>query len=183
MTCSLVSSLAIRLLLLLSLQLLSSATADHPHSLDKLLPTFDELNQFASQTQVESSDRWQYLNHEQITSFVYRTESLYPGLAHVHTIGSSEKGKDLWVLAISLKVNESRPIGRPMIKLVANIHGNEPIGKQLLVYLASFLLHNYGIDERITRLVNTTVIHLLFSMNPDGYEFAKIGTYTRWWFV
>lgn len=61
----------------------------------------------------------------------------------------------------------------PEVKFVANVHGNEVLGRQMLIYLAQFLCSEYlqG-DERVQTLINTTRIHILASMNPDGYEVA-----------
>lgn len=61
---------------------------------------------------------------------------------------------------------------------MANMHGNEVIGRELLLLLAKYLCQQYTAgDERIQRMLNTTRIHLMPSMNPDGYERAKVGEY------
>ena len=62
-----------------------------------------------------------------------------------------------------------------MMKWVANMHGNEAVGRQLVMFMAQYLLENYGTDERVTRLVNTTDLWLMPSLNPDGFAAGKEG--------
>ena len=47
-----------------------------------------------------------------------------------------------------------------MVKYVANIHGDETVTRELLLALAQHLVWNYGVNARVTELLNTTeVLH------------------------
>ncbi|RWS28577.1 carboxypeptidase D-like protein [Leptotrombidium deliense] len=126
---------------------------------------------------VEKNFTWKYYNYEQLTNFVGNASTKYPKLCHVYSIGRSVKNRDLWVMKITKDVNK-HVLGKPMFKYVANIHGNEALGRQYLIYLAEYLLSSYGKDKRVTEIVDSTDIHLLFSINPDGFETATEGDCT-----
>lgn len=59
------------------------------------------------------------------------------------------------------------------MRYVAGMHGNEALGRELVLLFMQYLCHEFlqG-DPRVTRLLTETRIHLLPSMNPDGYETA-----------
>ena len=53
--------------------------------------------------------------------------------------------------------------------------GNEAVGRELVIFLAEYLIKGYGTIDRITKLVNTTDIWLMPSLNPDGFAAAEEG--------
>lgn len=57
---------------------------------------------------------------------------------------------------------------------VGNIHGNEVVGRQILLRTIAHLIEKDGVDPRVTRLLNTTDIFFLPSMNPDGFVKAQV---------
>ena len=127
-----------------------------------------------------------YTHYDDLTALLKQYESRYPTLVKLHDVGKSVQNRSLWVLQITANVsqspagqtssqNASAKPGRPMFKYVANMHGNEPLGRQLLINLADHLLVNFGKDERVTKLVNNVNIFLMPTANPDGFEMAKEG--------
>ncbi|XP_077421112.1 carboxypeptidase D [Vanacampus margaritifer] len=113
-------------------------------------------------------------NYADMELFLRKYSSEFPSIAHLYSIGRSVEGRELYVMVISDEptVHEH---GEPEFKYVGNMHGNEVVGRELLLNLIEYLCRNYGTDREVTELVNNTRIHIMPSMNPDGYEVATEG--------
>ncbi|GAB0099272.1 Carboxypeptidase D [Sergentomyia squamirostris] len=116
-----------------------------------------------------------YHTTNEIEDLFAHLQKEFPTMAKVHSIGKSVEGRELTVLEITKNVRK-RALMTPMFKYVANMHGDETVGRQLLIYLAQYLLFNYGIVPEVTKLVDTTDIFLMPSLNPDGFERSKEGS-------
>ncbi|XP_017867328.1 PREDICTED: carboxypeptidase D-like [Drosophila arizonae] len=121
-------------------------------------------------------DNPHYLNNEQIGELFARLSRDYPGLAQTYSIGRSIQGRELHALALNAPAPDGNgdDLLRPMVKLVANIQGDEALGRQIVLYMAEYLASNYQLDSEVQRLLNTTEIHFLPSCNPDGFAAAKV---------
>ena len=112
-----------------------------------------------------------YHNYEELTNELIGISNAYPDITNLTSIGQSVQGRELWVLEISDNpgINEIEP----EFKYIANMHGDETVGRELSLYLIDWLCSNYGLDDRATYLINNTSIHIMPSMNPDGFELGQ----------
>lgn len=116
-----------------------------------------------------------YTNYYELSKLFRKLEVTYPDLVQVHSIGNTVEDRELLVIQITGEVNSIHP-GRPAFKYVANMHGDESVGRELMIYLAQYLLLNYGKVDRVTSLINNTDIYLMPSLNPDGFEASHVST-------
>ncbi len=55
------------------------------------------------------------------------------------------------------------------------MHGDEIVGREILLLFIEDLLKNYATDPKIATLLDNTEIHILPSMNPDGAAASSRG--------
>lgn len=86
-----------------------------------------------------------YLNYDELTDHFKNLQKSYPQLAKLISVGRSVKNRELWALEVSADVRKERPVLMPMVKLVANMHGDETVGRQLIIGLPSICYQIMGL--------------------------------------
>ncbi|XP_053114416.1 probable carboxypeptidase X1 [Hemicordylus capensis] len=121
-------------------------------------------------------------NYKDMRKLMKKVNDACPNITRVYSIGKSYRGLKMYVMEISDNPGQHEA-GEPEFRYVAGMHGNEALGRELLLNLMEYLCHEYQQgNPRVLRLVTETRIHLLPSMNPDGYETAyKLGSELSGW--
>ncbi|XP_060704425.1 carboxypeptidase D isoform X1 [Hemiscyllium ocellatum] len=122
-------------------------------------------------------DTSRYYNYESLSELLKELAAAHGSRARLFSIGQSVENRSLWVMEVSSTPGLDSP-GKPKFKYVGNMHGDETVSRQVLVYLIQYLLEGYRQDERVERLVNATDIYIMPSMNPDGFEKSVEGDCT-----
>ncbi|XP_067008200.2 carboxypeptidase D [Anabrus simplex] len=119
---------------------------------------------------------FEYHSYADLKQYLENISEAYPNLTRLYSIGKSVQKQKLLVLEISAAPADQ--LGVPNVKLVGGIHGNEPVGTELILHFIQFLLTQYSYNQTVQWFVNNTRIHLLPRMNPDGFKRARFSNCT-----
>src|SRR3989338_5328137 len=120
-------------------------------------------------------------NHDyvQMTAKLRALNAANPHLSVLFSVGKSVQQRELWVM----KLFGTRVIGvpnthlkyeKPKFKYIANMHGNETVGREVILYFIEYLLNLYNSgDLRVTTILDYMDVFIMPSMNPDCYELKQ----------
>lgn len=111
-------------------------------------------------------ERGVYHTYAQIGAILQQTAADHPAIAAAGSMGWSVLGRELWTIRISDNVGVEE--AEPEVRLSSTMHGNEPPGLEMLLYLVDYLTDNYGTNADVTWVVDNFEIHILPCHNPDG---------------
>ncbi|KHJ47082.1 zinc carboxypeptidase [Trichuris suis] len=116
-----------------------------------------------------------YRTNEELENFLIRMANQHPDKVYTFSIGKSVEGNNIMAVAVAASDPHMHVTLRPNVLFTANIHGNEVVGREILLHLLSHLLTAYGENKLITELMDSTRLVMIPSMNPDGFNAAAEG--------
>ena len=108
-----------------------------------------------------------YYDYDEMTEALKKLVKIYPQFLDLQSIGKSIEGRDMWVVTIN-NPKTGTEMDKAAMYIDGNIHGNEVQGGETILYTIDYLMKNYGVVEKVTRLVDERVFYLIPMVNPDG---------------
>ncbi|HLO01802.1 MAG TPA: M14 family zinc carboxypeptidase [Symbiobacteriaceae bacterium] len=120
-----------------------------------------------------------YHNYSEMVSEIQSVATAKPAITSLFSIGKSYENRDLWAMKISDNVGTDE--NEPEVLFVGLHHAREHLTVEQALYTMHLFVDNYGTDSRITNIVNSREIYIVFNLNPDGGEYdIATGSYRSW---
>jgi len=113
-----------------------------------------------------------YFDNDFIAKSFSQLQENHPNLVKISSLGKTPRDNDINEITITSNVSHWQTANKPSVKYVANMHGNEIRGRGFLMKLAHYLAIKYDSDTDVKEILDTTVFHLIPTINPDGFASA-----------
>lgn len=107
-----------------------------------------------------------YHGYDATTALLKSYTNSYPEVCRLISIGRSEQNRELWALKLTAEPDATS--GKPKVRLVGGLHGDEAIAVEMCLYFIDLLATGSITNSRIATLLANTEVWVLPMMNPDG---------------
>ena len=107
--------------------------------------------------------------YAELSADVAAVAAAHPDIVRRFSIGTSHKGRQLWAAKVSDNVATDER--EPEVLFDGLHHADEHMSLEMTLKILHWLVDGYGTDARVTDLVNTREVWIVFAVNPDGAEF------------
>ena len=110
-----------------------------------------------------------YHSADVIYDWLERWAGKYPDLVDLYEVGRSYEGRPIFQITVTNK-KSGRDTDKPAAFFEGGRHSGEVTGTESVLWLAKYLIENYGRDPDVTHLLDTRTIYLKPINNPDGHN-------------
>ena len=122
---------------------------------------------------MKKNHRNAYLTYDEITATLQEWAQTWPDIARVESIGQTEEGRELWLLTIGPRPDETRPA----VWIDGNMHAAELCGSSVALAIAEDMLRYHADGESPRDLspsacaaLKDVLFYVLPRISPDGAE-------------
>jgi hypothetical protein len=122
--------------------------------------------------QYESNDTLgfdKYHSLKVIYSWLTKWQKEFPDLVNLYEVGKSFEGRPIMQMTLTNK-KTGKDTDKPAAFFEGGRHSGEITSSECVMWMAQYILMNYGKDKDVTHLLDTKAIYLKPVNNPDGHN-------------
>ncbi len=120
-----------------------------------------------------------YHTYDEVAADVKAVTDAHPEIATRFVIGTSHQNRNIW--AVKISDNVATDEREPEVLYDGGHHADEHMGVEMALRIMHWLADGYGADPRITSIVNSREVWIIFLVNPDGAEYDIAGGRFHYW--
>ncbi len=120
-----------------------------------------------------------YHTYAEMVADIKAVADANPSIASRFSIGKSHQGRELWAMKISDNVGTDE--SEPEVMYDGGHHADEHMSVEMTLKIMHWLVDGYGSDPRITSIVDTREVWIVFNVNPDGAEYDIANGRFHYW--
>ena len=120
-----------------------------------------------------------YHTYAEVGAAAKAVQDAHPTIAKRFSLGKSYQGREIWAMKISDNVGTDETEAEVFYE--GGHHADEHMGVEMALKIMRWLVDGYGTDTRITNIVNSREIWIVFLANPDGAEYDISGGKFHYW--
>ncbi len=120
-----------------------------------------------------------YHTYAEVGAVAKAVAAAHPDIARRFSLGKSHQGREIWAMKISDNVATDE--NEPEVLYEGGHHADEHMGVEMALKIMHWLVDGYGTESRITRIVDSREIWIIFLVNPDGAEHDIAGGKFHYW--
>ncbi len=110
-----------------------------------------------------------YYKYDELKSNIEFFAEKYPDLVSCEVNCVTEEGRNQYAVTITNK-KTGDALSKPGWYLDGNIHAGEVTSSMAAMHTMDYLITNYGEDDTVTKLLDTTTVYIIPRVTPDGAE-------------
>ena len=114
-----------------------------------------------------------YHTNAEIGEWMRKWVNEHPDLVTLYSVGKSFGEKDIWQMTLTNK-KTGKDTDKPAAFFEGGRHSGEITGTESALYLAWYLIENYGKDADVTKLLDTKAVYIKPINNVDGSDMYRL---------
>jgi hypothetical protein len=110
-----------------------------------------------------------YHSQDVIYTWLKRWAAEYPDIVDLYEVGKSFEGRPIYQITVTNK-KTGKDTDKPAAFFEGGRHSGEVTASETVLWMAKYLIENYGKDPEVTALIDKNAIYLKPVNNPDGHN-------------